>query len=91
MWYHQHVIGHYAYINIDNRDLDLDHTPQPMREHRSIKWKPSHMHQTNRAQVLLIWSISVGIGLQFLNDIKANIKSSYNNVVPFVKLGENTV
>ena len=45
MWYHQHVIGHHAYTNVDHKDPDLAHAPQLKREHKSVKWKKQHEYQ----------------------------------------------
>lgn len=84
MWYHEHVIGHHAYPNIKHRDPDLAHAPQLMREHSSIRWKTIHVGQAQWYRVLLVWSVALGIGLSLLNDAKATIKMSYNNVVPFM-------
>lgn len=81
MWYHQHVIGHHVYTNIGHKDPDLSHAPQVMREHDSIKWRKSHLNQARFTHVLLVWSIAAGIGLNILNDARATIKMSYNNVV----------
>ena len=88
MWYHEHVIGHHAYPNVDHKDPDLAHAPQLMREHCSIKWRPSHVGQSRWHHVLLVWSVAVGIGLELLNDWKANTKLSYNNAVPFFALSK---
>mmetsp|Transcript_14355 Transcript_14355/g.30141 ORF Transcript_14355/g.30141 Transcript_14355/m.30141 type:complete len:500 (+) Transcript_14355:68-1567(+) len=85
MWYHQHVIGHHVYTNISNKDPDLAHAPQLMREHESIRWKKSHLNQKCLSRVLLVWSIAVGLGLQILNDVRALKKLSYNNVVAYDK------
>ena len=85
-WYHEHVIGHHAYPNVEHRDPDLAHAPQLMREHDSIRWRPTHEGQSRWHRVLLVWSVAVGIGLSLLNDAKANAKSSYNNVVPYASL-----
>ncbi|KAL7525987.1 hypothetical protein ACHAXR_003578 [Thalassiosira sp. AJA248-18] len=86
LWYHEHVIGHHAYPNVDHKDPDLAHAPQLMREHQSIKWRPSHVGQSRWQHVLLVWSVAVGIGLGLLNDFKTNLKSSYNNAVPYSPL-----
>lgn len=88
MWYHEHVIGHHAYPNVDHKDPDLAHAPQLMREHQSIKWKPTHVGQDQWHRVLLVWSIALGMGLSLLNDAKANLKLSYNNVVPYSSLSK---
>jgi len=88
MWYHEHVIGHHAYPNVDHKDPDLAHAPQLMREHRSIKWKPTHVGQSRWRHMLFVWSVAVGIGLQLLNDAKTNMKLSYNNVVPCASLSK---
>ena len=82
MWYVQHNIGHHVYTNIGHKDPDLAHAPQLMREHESIKWRTSHLNQARSANVLFVWSIAAGIGLNILNDVRATIKLSYNNVVP---------
>jgi len=87
LWYHEHVIGHHAYPNVDHKDPDLAHAPQLMREHSSIKWKPTHVGQGQWHRVLFVWSAGIGmLGLSVLNDIKTNLKSSYNNAVPYFSL-----
>jgi fatty acid desaturase len=86
IWYHQHVLGHHSYTNIGLKDPDLAHAPQLLREHKSISWKKLHQNQGNFCRVAFVWSIAVSIGLNILNDIKTNLKSSYNNVVPFARL-----
>ncbi len=88
MWYHEHVIGHHAYPNVDHKDPDLAHAPQLMREHDSIKWRPTHVGQGQWHRVLFVWSVALGIGLSILNDAKANLKTSYNNVVPYSSLSK---
>ena len=88
MWYHEHVIGHHAYPNISHKDPDLAHAPQLMREHESIKWRPTHVGQSRSHRVLFVWSVALGIGLSLLNDVRANLKLSYNNVVPYSSLSK---
>ncbi|GMH52954.1 hypothetical protein TrLO_g10253 [Triparma laevis f. longispina] len=85
MWYHQHVIGHHAYTNVDHKDPDLAHAPQLMREHKSVKWRPQHSNQ-HGFNFYFVWSVGVGLGLQVLSDVRANLKGAYNNVVPYAKL-----
>jgi len=83
MWYHQHVLGHHCYTNIGHKDPDLAHAPQLLREHQSVRWRPTHATQARSIQrMFLVWSIAVGIGLQLLSDIRAQLKGMYNNVVP---------
>ncbi len=84
-WYHQHTIGHHAYTNIGHKDPDLAHAPQLMREHNSIRWRPSHTNQANYLRILLVWSTACGIGLNILSDIRSVIKLTFNNVVPCVQ------
>lgn len=88
LWYHEHVIGHHAYPNVAHKDPDLAHAPQLMREHESIKWKSTHGSQAKWHRILFVWSVALGIGLSLLNDAKANLKSSYNNVVPYSSLSQ---
>jgi len=83
VWYHQHVIGHHAYTNIEWRDPDLAHAPQLLRYHKSIKWRTSHIDQHKWSRLLIIWSVAVGGGLQILSDVRANLRGKYNNVVPY--------
>jgi delta11-fatty-acid desaturase len=82
LWYHQHVIGHHCYTNVAHKDPDLAHAPQLIREHDSIKWRPTHATQELWSRVLLVWSVAVGAGLQILSDVRANTKGTYNNAVP---------
>lgn len=56
-----------------------------MREHKSVKWRPVHKHQ-HGASFYFVWSVAVGLGMQVLSDVRANLKGSYNNVVPYQKL-----
>jgi delta11-fatty-acid desaturase len=86
LWYHQHVIGHHTYTNVGMKDPDLAHAPQLKREHASIKWKKCHRNQGSYFRFILVWSIASCIGINILNDIKTNIKLSYNNVVGYQKL-----
>lgn len=87
MWYHQHVIGHHAYTNVGRKDPDLAHAPQLKREHESIKWRKLHENQGTVRRIFLVWSVAT-MGMNILNDIKTNLKSSYNNVVGFKKLSQ---
>lgn len=86
MWYHQHDIGHHAYTNIGHKDPDLAHAPQLKREHESIRWRKRHEKQESWLVFGFIWSLAVGFGLQFMSDIRANLKGRYNNVVGYEKL-----
>ena len=88
LWYHQHVLGHHAYTNISYKDPDLAHAPQLLREHKSVSWKPLHLSQGTVYRITLVWSIAVSIGLNILNDIRTNLKLSYNNVVPYARLSK---
>lgn len=81
-WYHQHVIGHHAYPNVEHKDPDLAHAPQLMREHSSVRWRPTHRAQSTFGRILLVWGIAVSVGLQLLSDVRLVVKGSYNNVVP---------
>jgi hypothetical protein len=60
-WYHQHVIGHHAYPNIDHKDPDLAHAPQMLREHSSIRWRPTHATQHRWYRFSAVWAIAVGL------------------------------
>jgi len=86
LWYHQHVIGHHAYTNVGNKDPDIAHAPQLLREHESIRWRKNHTNQAHIGHFSLVWSIAVPLGLQFLTDIRTNLKLSFNNAVPYAKL-----
>lgn len=88
LWYHQHVIGHHAYTNIGFKDPDLAHAPQLLREHKSISWKPLHESQGSFYRITAVWSIAVSLGLNILSDVRANLKLTYNNVVPYAKLSK---
>ena len=56
-----------------------------MREHSSIKWRPQHARQ-HGAVFYVVWSVAVGAGMQILSDVRANLKGTYNNSVPYAKL-----
>ena len=60
-WYHQHVIGHHAYPNIDHKDPDLAHAPQLLREHCSVRWRPAHRQQHRWYRFTAVWAIAVGL------------------------------
>ena len=89
LWYHEHVIGHHAYTNVGMKDPDIAHTPQLKREHESVAWKKIHEHQATFFRFALIWSLAVSIGLSLVNDLKTNLKLSYNNVVGYNKLSRS--
>ena len=80
-WYHQHVIGHHAYPNIDHKDPDLAHAPQLMREHKSIRWRSAHEGQHRWHRFLSVWAIAVGLGLNIAADLKMVLQHEYNRVV----------
>ena len=86
LWYHQHVIGHHAYTNIGMKDPDIAHAPQLKREHVSIQWKKKHQNQATFGRFVMLWSIATNLGMNFLGDVKTNIKHSFNNVVGYNKL-----
>ena len=67
----------------------MAHAPQLMREHDSIKWRPAHAGQAKWQNILLIWSVASSLGLNLLNDIRATVKLTYNNVVPCEKLSRS--
>ncbi|KAL7524845.1 hypothetical protein ACHAXR_001895, partial [Thalassiosira sp. AJA248-18] len=81
MWYHQHIIGHHVYTNIGHKDPDLAHNPQLMREHESVRWRPTHLNQASFSRTLFVWSNATSLGLNIINDIRATTKLTYNNVV----------
>jgi delta11-fatty-acid desaturase len=55
MWYHQHVIGHHAYPNIERKDPDLAHAPAIMRVHSSVPWKKAHVWQ--KITTVIVWTL----------------------------------
>ena len=89
LWYHEHGIGHHAYTNVGMKDPDIAHAPQLKREHESVAWKKIHEHQATFFRFALIWSLAVSIGLSLVNDLKTNLKLSYNNVVGYNKLSRS--
>ena len=87
IWYHQHIIGHHSYTNVGRKDPDLAHAPQLKREHESVKWKKMHKHQASFFRFVLLWSLG-SWGMNLLNDLKTQLKLSYNNVVGFRELSK---
>jgi fatty acid desaturase/cytochrome b involved in lipid metabolism len=57
MWYHQHVIGHHAYTNIEASDPDLYHAPKFWRFTNSLRWNKLHRYQYLTTPIL--WLLSV--------------------------------
>ena len=57
IWYHQHVIGHHCYTNVERRDPDLYHAPAFWRFQRNHRWRPMHGWQTMTTP--LLWTLSV--------------------------------
>jgi hypothetical protein len=55
------VVGHHAYPNIGHRDPDLAHSPQLLREHRSVRWRALHSTQVSGAFPSLTRSILTDI------------------------------
>jgi hypothetical protein len=45
LWYHQHIIGHHAYINVAMKDPDIAPSSQIKREHQIVAWKKSKTGQ----------------------------------------------
>lgn len=86
LWYHQHTVGHHSYTNVGKLDPDLAHAPQLMREHGSVKWRKTHSSQHRWPQFAFVYSVAVGLGLNLLSDIRANMKLTYNNAVPYREL-----
>ncbi len=86
LWRVEHTVGHHCYTNVAHKDPDIAHAPQLKREHVSIKWKKNHEHQGTLVRFVFLWSISVGIGLNIIGDIKTIMKGSLNNAVSFPTL-----
>jgi len=78
IWYHQHVIGHHAYPNVEYRDPDIAHAPAFLRVHPSIKWKPAHRYQ--KATNAAIWTFGAMLYLTIV-PIKALIMGCLNRSV----------
>jgi len=88
MWYHEHVIGHHAYTNIDHKDPDVAQGMALQRNHDSIKWKKIHGTQGTFQRFAVLWTVAVGMGLNLICDFKTTSRLSYNSVVGFNKLSK---
>jgi delta11-fatty-acid desaturase len=82
LWYHQHIIGHHAYINVAMKDPDIAPSSQIKREHQIVAWKKIHAKQGSVGRFALIWIIT-NLWLNLINDLQTNINLSYNNVVGY--------
>jgi fatty acid desaturase len=85
-WYHEHILGHHAYTNIERLDPDLAHDPAIFRGHVSVRWR--HAHRLQRE--LTVWLrtiIGVPLGLQLHSTWKfMRGIAKYNQAVLFTPM-----
>jgi hypothetical protein len=60
-WYHQHIIGHHSFPNIEGRDPDLYHAPKYIRHSKDVRHKSAHVYQT--LTFILTWLVGVPASL----------------------------
>jgi hypothetical protein len=83
MWYHQHVIGHHCYTNVERRDPDLYHAPTFWRFTKGLPWRPLHVWQTTTTPVL--WLLAVWT-LLFDKPLAALVTGAFNQAVVIMAL-----
>jgi fatty acid desaturase len=81
IWYHQHVIGHHIFPNIEGKDPDLYHAPRFIRHSKDLKLKKPHTYQT--ISFVLTWLIGVPAGLIVLGVKQAFTRPNFNRTVTF--------
>ena len=83
-WFHEHIIGHHVYTNIETKDPDLYHNPKYLRLSRLINWKITHKNQLYNLP--LIWSFGITLGINLFADFFSIIKNRYHRVVPLIDI-----
>jgi fatty acid desaturase len=85
-WLYEHIIGHHQYVNIHNRDPDLNHETTlnfnnditPVRYSKDVKWDKIHIKQERFYYFMSSFSF---ILLGTLNGLRMMITNVYNNCV----------
>ena len=83
VWYHQHVVGHHSFPNVEGMDPDLYHSPKFVRHSKDLRWKEPHKYQT--LTFILTWLVGVPASLILNGVFQALNKPSFNRVVPFAQ------
>jgi hypothetical protein len=83
IWYHQHVIGHHVYTNVERRDPDMYHAPACWRFSRGLRWRPLHAYQALTTPLLWLLSVWTLLGLK---PLAALWSGSYNRAVVLMAL-----
>jgi fatty acid desaturase len=78
-WYHQHIIGHHCYVNIESRDPDLYHSPKYVRHGTDIR--RNKYHKIQKGTFALLWPLAVPLGLMLTGFMKTQKGKAYNKVV----------
>jgi fatty acid desaturase len=83
-WFHQHIIGHHVYTNLD-QDPDLHHGELLWRFNPQTKFRPWFRFQVY--YLIAIWGI-VAVSLAFVFDFTFMFRKSYHNVVKSMELSD---
>lgn len=85
-WLHQHIIGHHPYTNIHNKDPDLAHESnlikdskeKPLRFMENTKWSTKHINQEKRYYPITSFGL---LSLIILNPLVLIVTNLYNKCV----------
>jgi fatty acid desaturase len=83
-WYHQHIVGHHSFPNVQGKDPDLYHSPKFTRHSSDIRVTKYHSIQAYIFPV--IWAVGIPLGLILRGSLDVIKGKSYNKVV---KLSES--
>lgn len=85
-WLHEHIIGHHPYTNIHNKDPDLAHESNlvkdskesPLRFMENTKWSTKHINQEKRYYPITSFGL---LSLIILNPLVLIVTNLYNKCV----------
>lgn len=80
-WYHQHIIGHHCFPNINGKDPDLYHTPKIVRHSHDVRYRVAHLYQA--FTFIFTWLFAVPLGLLYNGIVQAYRRKAFNRVVKF--------
>jgi len=83
-WYHQHIIGHHVYTNLE-ADPDVHHGTVLWRYDATSPWFSWHKWQS--FYFIAVWSV-VCFSLNFVFDVAFMIRRSYQHVVKMIPVSD---
>jgi delta11-fatty-acid desaturase len=81
-WYHQHIIGHHCFPNVEGKDPDLYHSVKFVRHSKDIRHRDRHKNQPFIFP--LLWVVGVPLGLIMRGCIESMAGKPYNKVVKLI-------